>query len=99
MLEVHASYHFSDDIWMKIPVDERNKLRDEREAYKRRRYGNDQGSTSENTNTQQSVISEITTGNNNQANHDNGSHNDNGSIMGGRNEQASLRGRNPNNNN
>ena len=99
-LEVHASYHFPDDVYMKIPVDERNKLRSEREAYKRRRYDNDQGSNNGSSNTPPSVISEVTTGTTGDTKQNNGGSQSGGcSFMGSRNEQASLCGRNPNNNN
>jgi hypothetical protein len=69
-LEIHPAYHFTPEVWNKIPIQERNRLRDERIAYKRRRYNNNYNSNQNRNNNHsgqypnaggQSVISEITT--------------------------------------
>ena len=110
-VEVHASYQFDDHQWNLLPDAERKRILNERAAYKRRRFGNDNNDNSSN-------VSQITTNtNNNDLQSINNSFNalqqqisslntsqltqnnqePPASIMGGRNEQASLRSRNNNN--
>ena len=50
-MEVHPAYQFNDQEWNLLPEAERNRIIDERAAYKRRRQGTDD----------RSLISEITT--------------------------------------
>jgi hypothetical protein len=100
-IQVHPAYQFSSTVWANIPRDEQERLRNERNDYRnvRQMTSHNQGYGGYNNNPppsseQRSIVSEITTGRNN-----NDSTSTSGSIMGGRNEQASLRSRNPNNNN
>jgi hypothetical protein len=108
-VEVHASFQFDDNVWFSLPEVERNRIIQERQAYKRQRYGGGDDRT---------AISQITTGTNvpdlqsvsntvqamqqqissiqSQQNEQQTSDNPPSSIMGGRNEQASLRTRNNN---
>jgi uncharacterized membrane protein YgcG len=110
-MEVHPAYQFTDQEWNLLPEAERTCIIDERNAYKRKRQGNDD----------RSLISEITTDHNNNPRQEdlrtiaesvqninqrissmtsNNDRRDNStnenlpspSIMGGRNEQSSLRG-------
>ena len=105
-MEVHASYKLKSHQWNILPQAEKNRITRERAAYRRSRQRNndddrstvseitsDVRSMSETLTRMQAQISSLS-----QA----GSQNDSGSvpatIMGGRNEQASLRSRNGNNN-
>ena len=99
-IQVHPAYQFSSTVWANIPRDEQERIRNERNEYRnvRQMTSHNQGYTgynnATNSNDQRSVVSEITTGrggNNEQST--------SGSIMGGRNEQASLRSRNPSSSN
>ena len=103
-IEVHASYKFSPEDWERLPREERNRIINERKEYsenKRQRRTEEQ--TSFISSIARSVISEMRQGSNN--NGDDVSTLAEGtaapspprSIMGGRNEQAQLRGRNSNN--
>ena len=85
-LEVHASYNFPNDVWSKIPAQERERLKQERRNFNRRR------NNSQNQTAGTSTISSAITEDSSYA-----QSNAPTSIMGGRNEQASLRSRNPNN--
>ncbi len=89
-IEVHPSFKFTSDTWNNLPEAERNRIVQERANFKRSRQSSEQRST----------ISQVTfeTTNNDNGNATNGSTSSSGSIMGGRNEQASLRSRNSNNN-
>ena len=85
-----------------IPVEERERIRDERNAHRRRRL-NDGGYQQDD----RSTISEITRDDNTRANDqrnvaelqthadNNNAQSSGGTIMGGRNEQASQNGRGP----
>ena len=87
-IEVHPSFKFNRDVWNNLPDAERNRITQERSNYKRSRQGNGE---------QRSTISQVTfetSNNDNNATKD--SSNSSASIMGGRNEQASLRSRNSN---
>jgi hypothetical protein len=108
-VESHASFKFSDEVWAVLPEAERNRILQEREEYKRRRYnGNsdDRSTISQITmadlqsvnqsmsNLQQQISTLTSQANNNQENNESPPT----SIMGGRNEQANLRTRSNNNN-
>ena len=93
--EVHPSYKFNDNVWQALPYNEKQTILEERKQYFESRKRNvseisvDKRSNSNNSSNNSKVpeqvsehgsyISQITTGQ--------------GSIMGGRNEQASLRSR------
>ena len=79
-IEVHPSYSFSGDVWNKIPFPVRSQLMDMRKEYKR-------------TRSQKQVRTLEAEGNDSPPTT---TSNGDGTIMGGRNEQASLRTRNPN---
>ena len=103
-MEVHASYKFTPEDWDRLPCDEKNRIINERKEYstqKRQRRNEEQVSMI--SSVARSVISELRQ--NSSSNPDDISTLADGtaaappsSIMGGRNEQAQLRGRNPNNN-
>ena len=103
-IQVHPAYQFSSAVWANIPRNEQERIRNECNEHRNVRqmtsYNQGYGGYNNNapTNNDRSVVSEITTGrgDNNDQNTQNSS---SGSIMGGRNEQASIRQRNPNNNN
>ena len=109
-VEVHASYKFDDRTWNLLPDAERNRIIQERSDYKRGRRGSggtpDDRSTisqlttatSQQQNDIQSVVQsvqQLQTQITNMANNNNdGNNTPPSSIMGGRNEQSSLRSRN-----
>ena len=89
--EVHASYKFHDNVWQQLPYNERQRVLEDRKRYHESRKRNaSEISTNDRSNvpaqvstdTSQSHVSQVTT--------------DQRSIMGGRNEQASLRSNNGN---
>ena len=105
-VEVHASFQFDDNVWFSLPEVERNRIVQERQAYKRQKYRGGDDRT---------AISQITTGTNNadlqstvqamqqqissiqsQQNVQTSNNIPPSSIMGGRNEQTNLRTRNSN---
>ena len=101
-LEIHASYNFPPEIWNAIPQTERRRINEERQQYKANKrmkvsevayvpqainFNQNEarslsGSTNASGNAGSRAISEQNT-------------DYNGSIMGGRNEQAQVRARNP----
>jgi hypothetical protein len=109
-VESYASLKFSDEVWAVLPEAERNRILQEREEYKRRRYNgnNDDRSTISQitmtdlqsvnqsmSNLQQQISNLTSQANNNQENNESPPT----SIMGGRNEQANLRTRSNTGNN
>ena len=85
--EVHPAFSFSEKVWNTIPQKERGRLMDERREYKSSR-----------SNSSATVISEITqqssdSSKNPSVQFQSGTKKD-GSIMGGRNEQANFKSRN-----
>ena len=112
-IEVHPAFHFSQEVWNLLPQQERDRLRNKRNAHRGRRL-NDGGYA---TNDGRSTISEITMQNGTQqpnkaiTKDDSSSHRGGNvscnvweistgrSIMGGHNEQASLCSRNTNDRN
>ena len=102
-MEVHASYKFSAEDWERLPREEKNRIIEERKAYSaQKRQRRDEAQVSMISSVARSVISELRQAPNNTS--DEVSALGEGtaaapprSIMGGRNEQAQLRGRNPNN--
>jgi hypothetical protein len=98
-IEVHPSYKFPQHIWDDLPTAEQDKIHNERAQYKRNRTENinRQAQQIRNApNDNSSIVSGMTQGTNAGNNQGNQQQNDGGSIMGGRNEQASLRQRQPN---
>lgn len=107
-LEIHPSYNFPAEIWNVIPVNEKRKIIEERNNYsnKRQRVSSVQYAASvppaisvnqdhnDATSMAGSMVSSV-----NNRNPDFNNNDQSGiTMMGGRNEQASLRSRNPNNN-
>ena len=105
-IEVHPAYKFSDTEWKLLPEAERNRIISERSNHKRQRLSSNSSVVSEltthNSNDMQSIAqsvnqlqqrisSIISLPDTNDNDHDNIPPS---SIMGGRNEQASLRSRN-----
>ena len=102
-IEVHPAFHFSPEVWDLMPIDERDRIRDERNEHRRRKLNGGGysrvGSNQHGDN--RSTISEITQNDGDTAQH-NASRNaqevstsqSSGTIMGGRNEQASQRSNN-----
>ena len=90
-IEVHPSYSFQPQVWQNIPQAEKRRLQSERQEYKRSRTGTHT--------TDRTTISGITTDQTQVTGNDNTTEGNNThlphSIMGGRNEQANLRSRNP----
>ena len=101
-IDVHPAFHFSPEIWDMIPAEERDRIRDERNEHRRCRLksgGYARGGNNDN----RSTISEITqddgdgsTRTSNQrtageVQRSNSGSQASGTIMGGRNEQASQR--------
>jgi hypothetical protein len=109
-VKVHASYKFDDRTWNLLPDAERNRIIQERSDYKRGRHGggpDDRSTISQITtgtaqqgNDLQSVVQSVQQLQMQISNMSNNSNDGNDtpptSIMGGRNEQASLRSRNRN---
>lgn len=113
-IEVHPAFHFNQEVWNLLPQEERTRLRDERNAHRRRRLnsGGYNNSGGYDNNDGRSTISEITMQQQQRPNNNVAPTNEHtqpndarsvreansttGSIMGGRNEQASLRSRNTN---
>ena len=105
-LEVHPAYQFTDAEWGILPQAERDRVISERASYKRRRTNNDQDSRSliseittdrqqgdlcslaDTVNVLQQTVAGLTTQQSETENNDEPPT----SIMGGRNEQARLRG-------
>jgi hypothetical protein len=99
-IEVHPSYKFPQHIWDDLPTSEQDRIHEERSQYKRNRANNNPRQVGQLRNDNydaNSIVSTMTnnTNNGNAPNQQNNPEND-GSIMGGRNEQASLRQRRPN---
>ena len=102
-MEVHASYKFSPEDWKRLPRDERNRIIEERKEYsnqKKQKSMADQASII--SSVTRTVISELrqSQGNNNDdlSTLGEGTARPPQSIMGGRNEQSQLRGRNSSSN-
>ena len=104
-IDVHPSFHFSPETWDMIPVEERDRIRDERNEHRRRRL-NSGGYARGGNNDNRSTISEITqddggdsTRTSNQrtaaeVQRSSSVSQASSTIMGGRNEQASQRSSN-----
>ena len=108
-IEVHASYKFDDRTWNNLPDAEKNRIIQERSEYKKGRYNNNDdrstisqlstGTSQQNYDIQSVVqsVQQLQTQLTNMSNRsDESSDAPPTSIMGGRNEQASLRSRNRN---
>ena len=79
--EVHASYKFDSNVWSNLPQSERNRIMEERRVYREsKKRSASQISTDDGTAISEMTTDRTTTG---------------GTVMGGRNEQASLRSRPP----
>ena len=100
-IDVHPAFHFSPEVWDMMPVGERDRIRDERNAHRRRRLNNG-GYDREGGNDNRSTISEITQNDGDgtrvndqrtagEVQRENSGSQTSGTIMGGRNEQASQR--------
>ena len=103
-IDVHPAFHFSPEVWDMIPLEERNRIRDERNEHRRRRL-NGGGYTRIGDGDNRSTISEITQQNEGgdgasqstarsvqEVMRDTSNSQAPSTIMGGRNEQASMRG-------
>ena len=105
-IEVHASYHFPPEIWNAIPSSEKRRINEERKQYrdnKRQRISevgyvppainvqNDGASSIAGSTVGPMSVNRVTT------NSDGSANGFQGTMMGGRHEQASLRSRNTNN--
>ena len=78
-IDVHPAYHFDSDVWQKIPFPVRTQLTEMRQAFNKKKRSQKQVVTNNND----------TSGNQDPSNNNNTE----GTIMGGRNEQAKLKSR------
>ena len=104
-IEIHASYHFPPDIWNAIPPEEKRRINDERRQYRnnKRQRVSEVGYVPPTINVQNDGTNSVTGStigpvsvNRVATNSDTNPSEFQGSIMGGRHEQASLRSRNTN---
>ena len=101
-IDVHPAFHFSPQVWDMMPIEERDRIHDERNEHRQRRL-NTGGYTRVGDGDNRSTISEITQQNDGdgtnqstsrsvqEVTRDASNSQASGTIMGGRNEQASMR--------